>query len=129
MLWDFKKVIKLYQKIDIAFLGIGTAKESHPLIAGHLKESELEDFKARNLCGSINSIFYDQEAKIAELPFNNRIVAIAKEELLQIKFRIGIAVGSEKEQAVLAALKSSLINIARTGDFNEFTTVDITIKK
>ena len=108
------KVFNLYQKIDIAFLGIGTATESHPLIAGHLKEKELGVFKALNLAGSINSIFFDQEGKIAELPFNNRIVAVAKEELLNINFRIGIAVGSEKEQAVLAALKSSLINILIT---------------
>lgn len=109
-----KKVIDLYQKIEIAVLGIGRADQSHPLIAGHLKESELEVFKALNLCGSINSIFFNQQGKLVELPFNNRIVAVAEDELLKIKSRIGIAVGSEKKEAVLAALKSPLINILIT---------------
>lgn len=108
------KVINLYHKIDIAFLGIGTATESHPLIEGHLKQSELEVFKDLNLCGSINSIFFDRKGKIVELPFNNRIVAVGLEEFLKIKFRIGIAVGDEKKEAVLAALKSTLINILIT---------------
>ena len=108
------KVIKLYQKINIAFLGIGTANESHPLIAGHLKKKELKIFKDLNLSGSINSIFFDNEGNIVELPFNNRIVAVDIEELLKIKYRIGIAVGNEKKQAVLAALKSSLLNILIT---------------
>lgn len=108
------KVIKLYKKIDIAFLGIGTATEAHPLIKGHLKKEELEVFEELNLCGSINSNFFDREGKIVELPFNNRIIAVALEEYLNIKFRIGIAVGNEKKQAVLAALKSPLLNILIT---------------
>lgn len=109
-----KKVIKLYQKIDIALLGIGTATAEHPLIADHLTDSEMEVFNNLKLCGSINSIFFDQEGKLVELPFNNRIIAVNLEELLNIKFRIGIAVGSKKNQAVLAALKSSLLNILIT---------------
>ena len=109
-----KKVLQLYPKIKIAVLGIGTADQRHPLVAGHLKKSEGEIFSRLDLCGSINSFFFDQAGEIAELPFSKRIVGISLAEMLKIKFRIGIAVGSGKNKAVLAALRSSLINILIT---------------
>ncbi len=109
-----KNVIKLYPKIDIAFLGIGTATVSHPLIAGHLKKSELEIFKDLDLSGSINSIFFDSEGNIIKPPFHNRIIAVDLEDLLNIKFKVAIALGNGKKEAVLAALRTSLLNILIT---------------
>ncbi len=109
-----KNVINLYKKIDIAFLGIGTATVSHPLISGHLKKSELEIFKNLDLSGSINSIFFDSKGNIIEPPFQNRIIAVDLEDLLNIKFKAAAALGDEKKEAVLAALRTSLLDVLIT---------------
>ncbi|WP_049773836.1 sugar-binding transcriptional regulator [Halanaerobium hydrogeniformans] len=109
-----RKIFKLYDKLDLVLLGIGKADQKHPLIAGHLRGKELAKFKKLNTCGSISSIFFDQAGEILELPFRDRIIAISAEKLKKVEFKIGVALGGYKKQAILGALRSGLINVLVT---------------
>jgi len=109
-----KKIYDLYDKLEIIALGIGVADETHPLIQGRLSSQELTEFRQLPLCGSIGSIFYDLAGKIIDLPFKERIIGIGSEKILKTDFRIGLAVGDYKRQAVLGALRTNLINVLIT---------------
>ena len=109
-----KKIYDLYEKLDIAILGIGQADESHPLISGHLNKEELDEFRDLALCGSIGPIFYDLSGSIVSLPFEERIIGIDQENLFNTEFRIGLAVGKYKRKAILGALRSKIINVLIT---------------
>ena len=109
-----KKIFELYDKLDLLFLGIGQADQSHPLIAGHLNKAELAEFKNLAACGSISSIFFNQAGEILELPFKDRIISISAQKLKQVEFKIGAALGEYKRKAVLGAVRSGLINVLVT---------------
>lgn len=109
-----KKILQLYEKLDLVIFGIGVANKYHPLYAGHLSIEEEKLLAKYPLCGSIGVINYDQEGNILKTPFLNRTLGIKAETLLQVPIRIGLAAGQEKYEAILGAIRSKLVNVLVT---------------
>lgn len=109
-----KKIFKLFSNLDIVFLGIGEADEKHPLFKGHLTEEEITKLKGSDVCGSVGPIFYDLKGRQIEESFMEGIIGISREDLLKTPFRVGMAVGGYKKEAILGAIRGDLINVLIT---------------
>lgn len=109
-----QKIIMLYEKLDIAILGIGIANKSHPLYNGHLIPEEEKKLDNYSLCGSIGVIMYNRDGEILTTPFSDRTIGIKAEQLLMVPIRIGLAAGKEKGEAILGAIRSKLVNVLIT---------------
>ncbi len=109
-----EKIFDLYSRLEIALLGIGRADEGHPLFKGHVSEKVAEKLRNAPLCGSVGPILYDREGNEVTEPFIEGIIGISKEVLLKIPFRVGMAIGDYKKEAVLGAIRGDLINVLIT---------------
>lgn len=109
-----QKIFKLFADLDLVFLGIGKADEKHPLFKGHLNEEEIIELRNSNICGSVGPIFYDVKGRQIEKPFMKGIIGISREDLLKTPFRVGMAIGDYKKEAIIGAIRGDLINVLIT---------------
>lgn len=102
-----KAVIDKMGDIDIALVGISSNEpESSALVrAGMLAPEESADILALGGVGHFCGYHFNEDGKILDIPWNQRIVGISTEGLAAIPHTIGIAVGAVKAAAILGMLR------------------------
>lgn len=112
---NFKSILELWDKVDIAVVGIGAPIKSSNLIwTGYFGNDDIELLKQVKAVGEICSRFYDINGNIIKSDLDDRIISIELEKLRNVKYCIGIAESSEKVPSILGALKGGLINVLIT---------------
>lgn len=100
---------------DVAIVGIGAVDEaSSPLLAGLITAREQEKLKELQVCGEVIGRYYDVNGTFINTQFDDRIIGIEIHDYLKIPIRTGIAYGSKKVPAIVAALKGGIINVIVT---------------
>ena len=66
--------------------------------------------------GDILARPFDISGKMLDPPFTTRTISISMEELVKIPLRVGVAVGTEKIQAILGALRGGFLNALITDE-------------
>ncbi|MCP2238902.1 sugar-binding transcriptional regulator [Thermoanaerobacterium thermosaccharolyticum] len=109
---NLKPILELWDKVDIAVVGIGAPIKSSNLVwTGYFGNDDIELLKKANAIGEICSRFYDINGNIIKSDLDDRIISIELEKLKSAKYRIGIAESSEKVPSILGALKGGFINV------------------
>lgn len=114
---DIKKTLDMFDKINIAVVGIGivSPKPSTALYRdGFIKDEDLEDILKNDAIGDINSYFYDKNGNKCSTKLENRTIGMNLDQLKRARYVIAVAGGDFKLQAIYSALKGKIINIIIT---------------
>ncbi|MDP2734562.1 MAG: sugar-binding transcriptional regulator [Hoeflea sp.] len=103
-------ILELARQADITFVGIGNIGDSAPLlIDGFVSREEMRALLKAGGVGEITSWVFDRNGKLIDGLTNDR-VASAVLQISPAKPVVAIAVGAQKAEAILAAMRGSLIN-------------------
>ncbi len=107
---------KLFSKLDLALVGIGSLEPSS-LLANSGNIFSVEERRQLRRSGAVGDIcfqFIDKEGRLVESPLMKRVIGIDLATLKSAPRVVGIAGGESKIPAILAALKGKWINVLIT---------------
>jgi DNA-binding transcriptional regulator LsrR (DeoR family) len=119
-------VIALFDKVTLAFVGIG-AIEPSPLLASSgnvFSPQELALLRQQGAVGDVLARFFDSQGRPVDTPLNDRVIGMGLDQLKQVKRSVGVAGGRRKLEAVRGALLGGLINVLITDRFTAETLVE-----
>jgi len=109
-------VMKSWQELDLALVGIGSLEPS-PLLrqsGNALTEDEQAELRGAGAVGDVCLRFFDADGRSIETPFNQRIMSITPADLIAVPRRVGVAGGASKYRAIRAALRGGWVNVLVT---------------
>lgn len=105
-----QKVVDLARSADVVFVGVGQMSDDAPLLAdGFVTRAELDDMQAAGATGEVAGWVFDATGAYLDVGTNTRTGGVRVEPGLP-RPAIGIAASASKVPALLAALKSRIIN-------------------
>lgn len=108
---NLQRVIALGKKANIAVFGIGRPSYDSVLYqAGYFKEDSYQTLLKKGAVGDICSRYYKIDGSLVDQNLNKRTIGLQLDELQQKEHAIAIAVGTEKAQAVLGALRGKFLS-------------------
>lgn len=108
--------LKLLDKVDIAFVGVGPADFHGPLEAGDnfFSAEQLASVRAAGAVGQLHQRFIDAGGKPVKTDLDKLVVGITLDQLRNARRKIVVAGGAAKHQALAAALAGKWIDILVT---------------
>jgi len=113
---NYQNISRLWEIINIAFVGIGALNKSSNVLWNSEYRNNTININNDNAIGEICSRFYDVNGNIVDSELNDRTVAIELDKLTTLKYSVGVAESHEKVPAILSALKAKFINVLITTD-------------
>ena len=116
---SISEVIKSFDEITLALVGIGTVEPS-PLLASSgniFSNEELATLRENGAVGDILYRFFDVEGNPVQTPLAERVTGMDHDQLRRVKRVVGIAGGARKFDAIRGALNGRLINTLITDRF------------
>jgi DNA-binding transcriptional regulator LsrR (DeoR family) len=106
----------LFGRIDVALVGIGALEPSKLLASSgnSFSPKELKILKRQGAVGDICLRFFDEQGVPVPTPLNNCVIAVELADLHRARRVVGVAGGSRKHRAILAALRGRWINVLIT---------------
>jgi len=99
-------VVKRFDELDIAVVGIGTVTPDNPLMqCGFFKEKEVELLSESGCVGDICGHFFDKRGEDCDATVAKRILGIRLAQLVKIPKVCAVAAGSDKVAAIIAACR------------------------
>lgn len=97
------------QNADLFIIGIGALhKGSHVVSTGMISESERQDLCAKGAVSDLLGSFIDINGKMVDVPVNKLMLGLHYTDL-KAKQVLALAGGSDKAEAILAALRAGMI--------------------
>jgi DNA-binding transcriptional regulator LsrR (DeoR family) len=123
-------IVRIKEKIDIAFTGIGSPIQTQSTLSRIVKEIDEKFLTQLVLSGGVGHILYkiyDSRGKLLAHEFNQRIIGVSLDSLKEMcekhKLVVAIAGGDAKIESIFTLL------MAKTVYFNVLITDDITATK
>ena len=107
------ETLALARQVDMAIIGIGTVVRELSSLrrAGYLSQEDLLHLQTQGVVGDLLARQIDIRGRVLDLPLHRRIIGIdVPEDLARIPLVVAVAGGERKAPAILAALRSGLIN-------------------
>jgi DNA-binding transcriptional regulator LsrR (DeoR family) len=106
----------LFEKLDVALVGIGSLEPSKMLaVSGNIfSKEERAEMQKLEAVGDICFRYYNSSGNPIRSPLMQRVIGIDLAELRTCKRVVGVAGGSQKVQAILGALRGGLIDVLIT---------------
>jgi DNA-binding transcriptional regulator LsrR (DeoR family) len=105
-----RRVVELARAADVTFVGVGQMGNDAPLLAdGFVTRAELDVMQAAGAVGEVAGWVYDSDGCYLDLGTNRRVGGV-RVEAGRAATVIGIAGGLSKVPAIVAALKSRILN-------------------
>lgn len=105
-----RKVVALAEAADVVFVGVGQMSNDAPLLAdGFVSRAELDEMQMAGASGEVAGWVFDSDGRYLDLGTNRRTGGVRVAPGLS-RPSIGIAAGASKVPAILAAMKSRIIN-------------------
>ena len=107
-----RETLEIAKKADIVMFGVGlVAPESLLWQSGLLAPNEATTLKKAGAVGAICGRFFNDHGKQCWQDLADRTIGLSLNELKMIKHKILIAMGKEKLQGILGALKGDLVDV------------------
>lgn len=107
-----RETLKIAKKADIVMFGVGlVGSESLLWQSGLLGSKEATILKKAGAVGAICGRFFSDHGKQCWQDLADRTIGLSLNELKMIKHKILIAMGKEKLQGILGALKGDLVDV------------------
>lgn len=117
---NMKKILELGKKADVCMFTIGAfgveGRRSALVRAGYLDQEQTVKLKEKGAVGDICSHMIDAEGRLCDEDLDERTMALSLENIARKKWRIGVAQGVSKEESILGALKSGIMNVLITNE-------------
>lgn len=111
------ETLAIARTADLALLGIGLINRNGLLWkAGLLEASDYKMLKEAGAVGALCGRCYDINGKPSLTDWNNRVIGLTLEELRKIKHKVGIAIGQEKVDGILGALRGKFLDVLITDE-------------
>jgi DNA-binding transcriptional regulator LsrR (DeoR family) len=110
------KAMRLLDKLDLAFVGIGPADFHGPLEEGDnfFTAEQLAAVRDAGAVGQLHQRFIDASGKAVQTHLDDLVMGITLDQLRQARRRIAVAGGVDKHQAIAAALNGRWIDVLVT---------------
>lgn len=108
-----KNALSLFQKIDTLYVGIG-ALDTNPVLnktSEEVSEDICNEIFESDAIGDIALRFFDSEGKEVHTRFNELVIGVSPEQMMQIDTVVGIAGGLNKAEVIHGALTGKNINV------------------
>ncbi len=108
--------MKLLPCITLAFVGIGSLN-SYTIATRDetiLTQADIDQVKKKGAVGDIALRFFDKEGRLVHSELDERVIGIDLDNLKKIPRLVGVAGGSNKAEAIHAALRGGLIDVLIT---------------
>lgn len=103
-------VLDAARSAQVALFGVGgMGAGTGMLVDGTVREDEMAELRAAGAVGDISAAFFDAAGRPVHTAFEQRIIGLTLEEIVQIPTRIAFAGGPGKEEALLGALTGGLM--------------------
>jgi DNA-binding transcriptional regulator LsrR (DeoR family) len=106
----------LFEKLDLALVGIGSLEPSRMLAASGniLSCEERANLQRMGAVGDICFRYFDADGKAIKSPLMKRVIGIDLPELRSCRRVVGVAGGAQKAHAILGALRGNLVDVLIT---------------
>jgi deoxyribonucleoside regulator len=105
-----KMVLDLVAEANIAVFSIGQISENSVLIErGSITLKDVDALRTVGAVGDICTRFFDIKGNLVNNEYNARTIGVELADLKNKKIRIAIAVGSEKADAIIGALRGGYV--------------------
>ena len=111
------RTLDMARSADMMFVGIGPSRSDSVVVQDFWKvmdASTVDELHARGAVGSSNLRHFDANGKAFPSELDERIIGLTLDEMKRIRRVVGIAGGSTKHEAILAALRGKLVNVLVT---------------
>jgi DNA-binding transcriptional regulator LsrR (DeoR family) len=107
-----RDVFEHISQIDLALVGIGAVEPRHSALvqAGFISAAESNQLMALGAVGDVCAVHLNLRGAPVAHEVNRRIIGVDPATLRRAPLRLGVAGGAEKGAAILAALRSGMIN-------------------
>jgi DNA-binding transcriptional regulator LsrR (DeoR family) len=95
----------------VALVGIGAWPQGEPEPPSILS---MDKQTLQRSVGDVAARLFGADGKPVPYPAEQRLLGISRKQLLQVRRRIGVAVGTRKADAIVAAARSGLVNVLVT---------------
>ncbi len=111
-----QEVFRLFQKITVAYVGIGAPTSDSVVMrdGSIISQRELNLLKSKGAVGDLCLRFFDKYGQAVLSEVDDRVMGISLEELKKIDRVVGVTGGPKKTDAIRGALKGKLINVLVT---------------
>ena len=111
-----QRAIRLLDKLDVAFVGIGPADFHGPLEEGDnfFAAKQLAEVRAAGAVGQLHQRFIDGLGQPIATPLDDLVIGITLQQLRKAKRRIAVAGGKSKLQALAATLRGKWLDVLVT---------------
>jgi DNA-binding transcriptional regulator LsrR (DeoR family) len=100
---------------NVALIGIGNARDDSAVVRmGCFSAGEMRRLRERGAVGDILGSFFDVEGRAVVDGIGDRVVAIGRSDLESIDCVVAICSERDKEDAILGALRSGMVNVLVT---------------
>ncbi len=119
---EVQHVMNMAQLADIAMVGIGSLIPSTEFEDfGYKSQKELDRLKKHGAVGEMHGEYFNAVGEPLELEHHHRLISIRLETLRKMKHVVGVAGGSDKVEALRAALKGGFIHSLITDEMTART--------
>jgi DNA-binding transcriptional regulator LsrR (DeoR family) len=110
------QVLEQAQSADLAVMGIGAPRlDSILMREGKIVTGQdLENLQQNGAIGDINLRFFDENGKIVQSSFDQRVIGLTLDEIQKIERVVGVAGGQAKVSAIRGALAGELVDVLVT---------------
>ncbi len=107
---QLKSVMKLYSRLDVALVGIGTLESSIFITSNAITKQELSDLQQNGAVGEICGRFYDKNGRECNSVLKDYVISIDLKTFRKIPKVFAVVCSGDKSNAILGAIKGKLIN-------------------
>lgn len=112
-----KNVLRLAKEAEVSIFSIGAlSKDSILYEVEYLKDEDFQALEKNKAVGDIASRYFDINGNIALKELDDRVVGFGLEELREKEWTIAIAVGVNKVDAIIGALRAGFMNVLYTDE-------------
>src|SRR5262249_11651913 len=108
-LGQVRRVHELLGRASVAIVGLGTLTNSMFVERGLLSESALAELRRAGATGEICGRFFDMTGVECDTAWRDRVVSVQIDQLRRIPQVIGVVSGSDRSEAILAAVRGRLV--------------------
>lgn len=105
------RVLDLWNRVDVAIVGIGNYQH-----ATTMRDIELIPDGVSKVVGDVTRHYFYEDGSIAQWPDYHNLMAISVDQLRRIPVSIGVAIGTDKDRAIIGAARSGMINTLVTDE-------------
>lgn len=103
------------ERSDIVILGVGGIDQTNGLVEhGYLSLSQLQELQSRGAAGETMGLFFNEKGQEIPGPLDEHMISLTIGSLLKIPWRVCLAGGNEKVEAISAALSGKIFNLLVT---------------